>query len=135
MGFYAFSKYGAKFNFNSTMYAQVYEVSMGSPLGPVFANIFVGYYERFLFEKYCKPHVYIDDTFFFLFSIPSKMLRPFIPNLIHFIQPFSSPWKENSCTLSFFGRTGRTERRFFHYQYLSEAYVHMFIHHIENFYS
>lgn len=47
------------------MYAQVYEVSMGSPLGPVFANIFVGYYERFLFEKYCKPHVYIDDTFFF----------------------------------------------------------------------
>lgn len=73
--------------------------------------------------------------FFFLFSIPSKMLRPFIPNLIHFIQPFSSPWKENSCTLSFFGRTGRTERRFFHYQYLSEAYVHMFIHHIENFYS
>lgn len=73
--------------------------------------------------------------FFFLFSIPSKMLRPFIPNLIHFIQPFSSPWKENSCTLSFFGHTGRTERRFFHYQYLSEAYVHMFIHHIENFYS
>ena len=39
---------------------------MGSPLGPVLANIFVGYYESKLFQTTSKPEMYyrsMDDTF------------------------------------------------------------------------
>ena len=39
---------------------------MGSPLGPILANIFVGFQERLLFEKFLKPFIYlryVDDTF------------------------------------------------------------------------
>ena len=35
-----------EFIFNDTMYRQTDGVAMVSPLGPVLANIFVGYYER-----------------------------------------------------------------------------------------
>lgn len=41
-------------------------IAMGSPLGPVLANIFVGYYERILFGNVQKPCVYmryVEDTF------------------------------------------------------------------------
>ena len=41
-------------------------VSMGSPLGPILANIFVGFQERLLFEKFPKSFIYqryIDNTF------------------------------------------------------------------------
>ena len=49
------------------MYRQIDGVAMGSPLGPVLENIFVGYYESKLFNKILKPTVYyryVDDIFF-----------------------------------------------------------------------
>lgn len=55
-----------EFNFNDVMYKQIDEVAMGSPLGPVLANIFVGFYEQKLFHNTSKPVVYfryVDDTF------------------------------------------------------------------------
>ena len=49
-----------------TMYKQTDGVAMGSPLGPVLANTFVGYHEFKLFSCVQKPTIYfryVGDTF------------------------------------------------------------------------
>ena len=54
-----------EFSFNGQMYRQVDGVAMGSPLGPVLANIFVGFCESGLKENEI-PLLYnrfVDDTF------------------------------------------------------------------------
>ena len=70
------------FSFNDTMYRQVDGISMGSPLDPIFANIFVGFYEKLLFERFPKPYIYlhnVDDTFA-CFSSRGEVLS-FFPRL------------------------------------------------------
>ena len=55
------------FSFNEIMHRQIEGVSMGSPLAPILANIFVGFQERHLFEKFRKPFIYLrymDDILF-----------------------------------------------------------------------
>ena len=55
-----------EFSFNDTMFRQCNGISMGSPLGPSLADIFVGYHEKKLFENVAKPLLYfryVDDTF------------------------------------------------------------------------
>ena len=54
------------FSFNDVMYHQMDGISMGSPLGLILANIFVGFHERLLFETFPKPCIYllyVDNTF------------------------------------------------------------------------
>ena len=51
---------------NETMFRQIEGVSMRSPLGPILANIFVGFHERRLFDRFPQPFIYlryVDDTF------------------------------------------------------------------------
>ena len=55
-----------EFSFDNIMYRQVDGVAMGSPLGPILANIFVGFYEEQLFRSGKQPSMYlryVDDTF------------------------------------------------------------------------
>ena len=55
-----------EFSFNDIMHRQIDVVTMGSPLGPALANIFVGYYESKLFQTTSKPEMYyryMDETF------------------------------------------------------------------------
>ena len=57
-----------QFTFNTEIYDQVDGVSMGSPLAPILANLFMSYHEKNWIEKaqvakptFCKR--YIDDIF------------------------------------------------------------------------
>ena len=58
------------FSFNNKLYRQIDGMSMGSPLGPLFANIFLSYYESEWVQN-CpvKPlfyRPYVDDTLWLL---------------------------------------------------------------------
>ena len=55
-----------EFSFNNIMYRQIDGLAMGSSLGPMLANIFVGFCESNLFNKIDPPpmyYCYIDNTF------------------------------------------------------------------------
>lgn len=48
------------------MYSQIESVVMGSPLGSILANIFMSFYEDWLFEnvhRLTMYYQYIDDTY------------------------------------------------------------------------
>ena len=45
------------FSFNDTMYRQVDGISMGPLSGPILAYIFVGFYEKLLFDWFPKPYI------------------------------------------------------------------------------
>ena len=64
-----------QFSFNTTMYQQSDEISMGTPLGAALTNIFAGFQEARLFKVSNLP-LYVDDAFV-IFSSKSESRRFF----------------------------------------------------------
>ena len=71
------------FTFNGHYYNQIEGISMGSPLGPLFANIFLSHHEK-IWLRNCPPHFkplyyrrYVDDTFLLFKSKDDILLLPF----------------------------------------------------------
>ena len=56
---------GVEFSFKYHMYKQIDRISMGSPLGPILSNTFVGFHEKQLIKDISPIYYkrYIDDTF------------------------------------------------------------------------
>ena len=56
---------GTHFMFEGRFYGQIDGVAMGSPLGPVLANLFMGYYEQNWLQSFAKFEViycrHVDD--------------------------------------------------------------------------
>ena len=74
------------FSFNNDIYIQIDGVSMGSPLGPVLAKIFMVELESVLFPK-LNDHVkdwrrFVDDTFVYL-NLGSTEYILSVLNLLH----------------------------------------------------
>ena len=61
------------------MYGQVDGILMRSPLDPILANIFVGFYEKLLLDRFPKPYIYLRyvDGSFACFSSPNEALSFF----------------------------------------------------------
>ena len=99
------------FTFNEKLYVQIDGVSMGSPLGPFFANVFLGHLEdqffetkkEFLPEFYCR---YVDDTFLLFFEDSHvESFRSFV-NSFHPAIVFTCERSEDDC-IPFIGVTVR----------------------------
>ena len=65
---FVFATSQSQFTFKNEMYDQIDGVAMGSPLGPVLANLFMGHFEGKWLENYKqdKPSFYnrfVDDIF------------------------------------------------------------------------
>ena len=71
---------------------------MGSPLGPILANIFVGSQERRLFDKFPKPFIYlryVDDTFVSFRSSSDALAFLDILNQLHSSLTFTMEEENN----------------------------------------
>lgn len=96
------------FLFNSKLYKQIDGMSMGNPLGPLFANIFLSHFEsQWLNDSPVKPLLYrryVDDTFWiFPENTDITQLLTFM-NSRHSNMKFTHELESNNC-ISFIGLT------------------------------
>lgn len=54
---FCFAASGIDFIFNDSLYDQTDEVLMASPLGPILANLFIGYHEKKWLPQFDKGKV------------------------------------------------------------------------------
>ena len=96
------------FSFDNKLYKQTDGMSMGSPLGPLFANIFLSHYEsQWLQESPVKPFLYkryVDDT---LWLLPANADVPLLMTFMNSRHPnmrFTYEPENNDC-INFIGVT------------------------------
>ena len=77
--------FGVEFSCNNVMYCQTDSVAMGSPLGPVLANMFLGYCESLVpvdkFPMFYRR--YVDDTFAYFSSKPEALVFKELLDKLH----------------------------------------------------
>lgn len=118
-----------EFSFNDMVYIQTDSVAMGSYLCPILTNIFVGYYEPLLLDKFHKPYLYIryvDDTIS-IFDSSSDLLISSL-NLIVSILPSSLLWGLRMMGHNAFWMFMLTLRMGYSIPAFSVNYVHRLIH-------
>ena len=90
------------FSFNGMVYKQINSICIGFPLGPILANIFVGYYKRKLFKSSVDSNMcirYIDDTFvIFKNSECNNELFLFLYNVHPFLKYTKKDERQNTTS-------------------------------------
>ena len=67
---FEFAIWGTHFLFQGTFYDQIDGVAMGSPLGPVLANLFMGYYKTIWLNTFRECEIIlIDDMLMILYVL------------------------------------------------------------------
>nr|WBB44924.1 reverse transcriptase [Chrysogorgia stellata] len=92
---------GVEFSFGEAVYKQIDGVAMGSPLGPVLANIFVGYYESKMFDTNTDIipiwyKRYVDDTFTLFNNKETALSFLHILNTLHPSLKFTHEFEKNN---------------------------------------
>ena len=117
-----FATSGTHFIFNGSFYDQIDGVSMGSPLGPVLANLFMGYHEKKWLQELDKGKIlmykrYVDDIFrMFGNEKDAEHFFEFL-NCQHKIIKFTLE-KESNKFLSFLDVLIKNERTVFQHQFI-----------------
>ena len=98
-----FATSGTHFTFNGSFYDQIDGVSMGSPLGPVLANLFMGYHEK----NGCKnlrKEIFSGTNIMLIFFVCLEMkrmqkisLNSLTANINHFLTLFIERKHQSSC--------------------------------------
>ena len=95
-------------SFDNKLYKQIDGMSMGSPLGPLFANIFLSHYEsQWLADSPVKPIVYrryVDDTLWLLPANADIASLMTFMNSRHANMRFTFETENNDC-INFIGVT------------------------------
>ena len=66
------------FSFNKKIYKQIDGVRMGSPLGPVLANIIVTELGKIILKDLVDKHLYVDDTLLLVKEKDNKLMHEYI---------------------------------------------------------
>ena len=118
------------FSFNETMFRQIGGVSMGSPLGPILANIFVEFHERRLFDSFPKPFIYlryVDDTFVSFKSRSDALVFFHTLNQLHFSLSFTIEEENNGHLLFLDVLVERCDSSFLTFVYRKPTFTGLYL--------